>query len=138
MRFRYLRFRYLSDPLFLACFAIYWVHRWLAAHGLSCELLRAHLNDLICIPFWVPIIVWITRRLSLRKHDAPPDAVEIGVPLVVIAALFEVVLPAQHRWAIPTIADPLDVLSYCAGALGSVCVWRWYYWPATEVAAGQT
>jgi hypothetical protein len=120
-------FTYLRDPLFLVCFVAYWVHRWLAAYGMSTPLLRGHLNDLICIPFWVPIMLWISRRLRLRRHDSPPDAVEIILPLLIFSALFEVVIPAQRAWRVPTYADPYDVLSYCIGALASAAFWRWYY-----------
>jgi hypothetical protein len=120
-------FRYLRDPLFLLCVVTCWIHRWLAARGMSTPLLRGHLNDLICVPFWVPIIVWLKKRLRLRKHDAPPDAVEVIVSLLIFAALFEVVIPAQEAWRVPTVADPYDVLSYCLGALLAVVFWRWYY-----------
>ncbi len=86
-------FAYLRDPLFLSCFSVYWVHRYMAAHGVSTPLLSSHLNDLICIPFWVPIMLWIERRIGVRGHDEPPNALEIVIPLVVIAVAFEVVIP---------------------------------------------
>jgi hypothetical protein len=124
-----MRYSYLRDPLFLVCFVAYWAHRWLAAHGMSTLLLRGHLNDVICIPFWLPIMLWISRRLRLRGHDGPPDAVEIIVPLLIFSALFEVVIPAQQILRVPTYADPYDVLSYCLGALVAAVFWRWYYHP---------
>jgi hypothetical protein len=120
-------FAYLRDPLFLGCFVAYWVHRWLAAHGMSTPLLRAHLDDLICIPFWAPIMLWVERRLGVRCHDRPPEAVEIIVPLVIIAAAFEVVIPSRPQWRVPTVADPKDVLAYCIGALAAAAIWQWLY-----------
>ena len=120
-------FAYLKDPLFLACFFSYWAHRWLAAHGMSTVLLRGHLNDVICIPFWVPIILSVQRMFGLRRHDHTPDAVEVVIPLLIWSALFKVIIPAQREWKIPTVADPYDVLSYCLGALAAVVFWRWYY-----------
>ena len=117
-------FGYLRDPLFLVCFATYWVHRAAAARGWSTELLRGHLNDVICVPFFLPMMLWANRRLGLRRHDRPPEMIEIAVPLVIWSALFEIVLPLMH---VPTIADPKDVASYCLGALIAVIVWRWRY-----------
>jgi hypothetical protein len=120
-------FAYLKDPLFLACFFTYWVHRWSAAHGMSTPLLRAHLNDVICIPFWVPIMLWIERQLGLRQHDGPPNTIEVLIPLIVLAAAFEVVIPSHPEWHVPTVPDPKDVLAYCIGSLVAVAIWQWRY-----------
>ena len=122
-----MRFAYLRDPLFLACFVAYWAHRWLAANGMSTSLLRRHLNDVMCIPFWLPMMLWANRRLGLRSHDRSPDAIEIVVPLLIWSALFEVIIPMQEVWHIPTVADPYDVLSYCIGAMAAAAFWRVYY-----------
>ena len=96
----------------------------MAAHGLSTELLRSHLNDVICVPFFVPMMLWANKRLGLRRHDGPPDAVEIVVPLIIWSALFEIVIPLQRDWHVPTIADPKDVLSYCLGAMVAAAFWK--------------
>jgi hypothetical protein len=120
-------FAYLKDPLFLTCFAVYWVHRGAAACDWSTPLLRGYLNDVICAPFWVPILVWAIKKARLRRHDDPPNAVEIVIPVLIWTVLFEVVLPAQQTWNIPTVADPYDVLAYWLGALLAVFFWRWYY-----------
>ena len=112
--------------MFLVCFFAYWAHRWLAGIGMSNSLLRGHLNDVICIPFWLPMMLWANRKLRLRTHDRPPDSVEIVVPLMIWSALFEVV-PLQQIWHIPTVADPYDVFSYSIGALAAAVFWRWYY-----------
>jgi len=124
-------FKYLRDPLFAACFTLYWAHRWAARLGYSTTFLRSYLNDLICIPFWIPIMLWAMRVTGLRKHDQPPDTIEIVIPLLLWAAVFEVLLPSQSAWRVPTVADPGDVLSYCIGALGSTLFWRWYYQTGT-------
>ena len=122
-------FAYLKDPLFLICFGVYWAHRLLARFDLSTPFLRAYLNDVICAPFWIPILVWVIKKLKLRSHDQPPGTAEIVLPLLIWTVLFEVVLPAQQAWKIPTVADPFDVLAYWLGALVSVLFWRWHYSP---------
>ena len=84
-------------------------------------------SDLFCIPFWVPIMLWIQRRLGLRPHDRPPDAVEVVIPLVVVAVAFEIVIPSCVDWLVPTVPDPNDVLAYCLGCLSAVVFWQWRY-----------
>lgn len=120
-------FAYLKDPLFLVCFAVYWIHRFFADHGLSTPLLCGYLNDLICIPFWVPIMLWALRKLKLRRHDRPPEGAEIVIPLLVWTAVFEVFIPYHREWQVPTVADPYDVLAYSVGALLAVLFWKWHY-----------
>lgn len=121
-----MRFAYLRDPLFVACFVVYWVHGALANHGMSTPLLRGYLNDVLCVPFWLPMMLWVARKLRIRSHDHSPDAVEIVVPLVVWSIVFEVV-PLQEIWHVPAAADPFDVLAYCLGAMIAVAFWRWHY-----------
>ncbi|MEN6452460.1 MAG: hypothetical protein ABFC96_18380 [Thermoguttaceae bacterium] len=120
-------FRYLKDPLFLACFGVYWVHRCMKCLDLSTLFLRSYLNDLICIPFWVPIILWAHRRLRLRRHDFPPEAIEIVIPLIAWSFLFEVLIPSRREWSIPAVADPGDVLCYCVGAAAAAIFWSIFY-----------
>ena len=117
-------FAYLRDPLFLLCFAGYWCHRLLAAYGLSTPWLRAYFNDLICLPFWVPLMLWVQRIAGLRTHDNPPSAIELVVPLVLWATVFEVLLPATPTWTGLAVPDPRDVLCYAAGGLISAWVWN--------------
>ncbi len=120
-------FAYLRDPLFVTCFCAYWVHRALATYGMSTSLLRCYLNDLICIPFWVPILVWGLRKAGLRADDKPPQSLEIIVPLLVWSAWFEILLPGRLQSTFPVVADPADILCYSAGALLAVLFWRWHY-----------
>jgi hypothetical protein len=120
-------FAYLRDPLFLGCFAVYWVHRWAASQGLSTPLLRSYLNDLICLPFWVPMMLWGQRVLRLRTHDDPPHASELVIPLVIWATVFEVMLPATKTWSGFAFPDPRDVLCYAAGGLVAIVFWNWWY-----------
>ena len=82
-------FRYLTDPLFLLCFGLYWVNFCLELLGLNIPLLRSYLNDVVCIPFWIPIMLRAQKGLGVRDHDRPPEALEVVIPLVMWAALFE-------------------------------------------------
>lgn len=120
-------FRYLSDPIFLTCLASYFLNRELEEFGLSPELAQCYLNDLICIPFWVPIIVQVSRWLGMRGHDHRPNMLEIGIPLMMIAVLFEVILPLTETFRNKSIADPYDVQCYVLGAIIANGLWRRMY-----------
>jgi hypothetical protein len=121
------RFRYLRDPLFLVCVAIYFVNRLILKEIWQAGFVHEHLNDLICIPFWVPIMLWIERRLRLRRDDGPPEAIEVMLPLLLWSWLFEIVLPKTELLGSYCTADHRDVFYYSAGALGAAVFWRWYY-----------
>ncbi len=120
-------FRYLRDPLFLFCLALYFVNRFLLKKIWLSGFVHEHLNDLICIPFWVPIMLFLQRRLGLRPDDAVPRAAEVLIPLVLWSWIFEVILPGTEWGRAFSVADPLDVLAYTAGALGAAVFWQWWY-----------
>ena len=104
-------FRYLKDPVFLICLAAYFLNWGLEEFSLSPVLAQCYLNDVICIPFWVPIMVWVAKKLCWRGHDRRPDVIEIGIPVIMFSAVFEVVLPFTATFRNKTIADPYDVQS---------------------------
>jgi hypothetical protein len=124
-------FRYLKDPLFLFCLVLYFVNRLvlkpLIHHGLLGAFVHGSLNDVICIPFWVPIMVWTMRIFRLRTTDAPPQAGEILAPLLVWSWFFELVLPQVPAFKHLAICDPNDILCYTVGALLAATVWGYYY-----------
>jgi hypothetical protein len=120
-------FRYLRDPLFLACVAIYAINRLILKQIWETGFVHEHLNDLICIPFWVPIMLWGERRLGLRRDDGPPDAIEIIVPLLLWSWVFELILPETEFFRHYCFADHRDVLYYSVGAIAAAVFWRCWY-----------
>jgi hypothetical protein len=121
------RFRYLADPLFLVCFATYFVNRWLIKPHITGGFCHDYLNDLICIPFWLPPMLWLMRRTGCRAGDGPPQAHEILIPLLLWSLCFEVILPWTDLFHGLDRADPKDVLWYAVGAMGSAIFWRLWY-----------
>ena len=130
-------FGYLKDPLFILCFSAYWMNRYIESVDLSTGILRSYLNDLICLPFWIPIMLWAHRRLGLRRHDEAPHVHEIVIPLVLWSLIFEVILPTTRTWSGLAVADPVDVLCYAIGALVAALFWAWWY-PDASIASNET
>src|SRR5579871_823743 len=121
------RFRYLVDPLFLLCVATYFGNRLVLKRIWEEGFVHEHLNDLLCIPFWVPIMLFSQRKLGLRDGDEPPRPGEIVIPLIVWSWAFEILLPMTRWLGNHCVADHLDVVYYTLGALVAGLFWRWWY-----------
>ncbi len=122
-----MRFRYLTAPLFLFCLVLYFLNRFLIKRFVPGGFFHDHLNDLICIPFWVPIMVLLLRKVGLRGNDDPPGADEILIPLVMWSAIFELYLPHVRHFERLATADPTDILFYTLGALAASVIWQVTY-----------
>jgi hypothetical protein len=119
------RFRYLLDPLFLAAVGLYLVGRFLIRpHIPAPSFFHSHMNDLLCIPFWLPPVLLVERKLRLRSHDQPPAPPEIALHLIVWAIAFEVVGPRLEMFSM-SVADPLDIFWYAVGALAGALIWNY-------------
>jgi len=120
-------YRYLHDPLFMFCFVLYFTNRWALKPLLPNTFSQSYLNDLICIPFWVPIMLFIMRRLGLRRDNAPPKGCEILIPLILWSVVFELWLPRVGPFRGRAFSDHVDILFYAIGALAASLFWkRWY------------
>jgi len=113
-------FRYWRDPLFLAGCAGYALNRWLVKPHMHSPFLHGQFNDLLLIPCALPLVLWLQRRLGLRKHDASPTPGEIAFHLVIWSVLFEVIGPHIMR----VTGDPLDVLAYVIGGVLAGIWWQ--------------
>jgi len=129
-----MKFRYLRDPLFLLCALAYVTNRFVLKELWQDGFVHDYLNDLICIPFVIPIMLYAQRKLGMRHHDGVPQAHEVLILIVVLSIVFEILLPLQTDFGHVAIADHLDVLHYVLGGLLASMVWRYWYRPA-EVRA---
>ena len=115
------------DPLFLFCVALYFVNRFILKPyihgGVFGTFLHDSLNDVICLPFWVPIMVWMMRKVGLRADDAPPRGVEVLIPLLLWSWFFELILPNLGPFRHLAVCDPNDILCYTVGTV--LGAWFW-------------
>jgi len=126
-----MRFLYLRDPLFLICLGLYAANRWAFELWMPRSFFTNHFNDLICIPFCVPIMLFLLRCLRLRSDDSPPQPDEILVPLILWAAVFELWLPNLPVFRGLATADYLDVF-YCTLGASIAGIW-WRVWYGREI-----
>ena len=76
-----MRYGYLKDPLFLFCLLLYGVNRWILKPYVPNGFSQNFLNDLICIPFWVPIML-----LLMVPSAATPAVMTAAAPAVMPSA----------------------------------------------------
>src|SRR5687768_1257485 len=91
-----MRFKYLKDPLFVACLILYVLNRVILKPYLPNWFSVGYLNDVICLPFWIPIMLLAMRKVGLRTSDDAPSAGELLIPLILWSWMFEVWLPGTR------------------------------------------
>jgi hypothetical protein len=120
-------FLYWRDGLFLFSVLIYLVNKLVFKAIFAGGFCHAYVNDLLCISFNLPPILWLLRRIGIRKHDRPPGGSEIMVAVVAFSLVFEVWLPMSHIRSRYIYGDPWDVACYTANGLLSGIWWRAVY-----------
>jgi hypothetical protein len=100
------------------------VNRWvLKPNHIGGAFTQGYLNDVICLPLFLPIILLVQRLLKFRENDNPPRAWEIVQHAIIFSIVFEVILP-RYPEHFRTTADPLDAVAYLAGGLGAWPIWH--------------
>lgn len=121
------KYKYIKDPLFIACVVVYFVNRFfikpLTIGKIS--FFNSYVNDLICFPFWLPIVLFLTRKVRLRGHDDPPDFYELLFYLLLWSFFFEFLGPAFGQHFNYPVADPWDIVCYAVGCLIAGIYWNY-------------
>ena len=110
------------DALWLVSVALFVLNKWWIKPNFAGWFWHGSLNDVLCLPVWMPICVWVFAKLKLRDN-APPRALEIAVCLLFWSWVFEVWLPQTDVFGKFSAGDPYDVLAY---AVGGVVGWVWW------------
>jgi len=126
------RFRYLADPLFLVCCALYALNRWEIRPHTHLAFFHSWFNDVLLIPCALPPVLRLHRFAGLRGHDLPPTAPEIFAHWLGWSILFEFICP---RFMPHTTGDPWDVAAYAVGAVAAYAWWRRDARPARSPAS---
>ena len=117
-------FRYLADPLCIASLSLYTLNRfYLKPHHIGGWFTHGYLNDILCLPLFLPMILRAQTLLRLRPHNKPPQLWEILQHWLIFSLLFEVLLPRLPH-TFDTTADPRDILAYLTGGLLAHAFWH--------------
>lgn len=116
-------FAYFADKTFLSACSLYAANRFWGKPllGDSVHFLRNHLDDCLLIPVALPPLLYVFRKLDLRRDDSPPGFREVAEWTILWSFAFE--------WAFPCflqkgVADLWDVLGYAVGGFVSWLLWR--------------
>lgn len=116
-------FRYLFDPICLTAIALFAINRWLLKpNDIAPAFTHGYVNDLLCLPIFLPVSLRLQRRLGVRRDDGPPRLWEVVQHAVVFSIVFEVLLPRTPGFV--STADPLDAVAYFVGGLVAWALWR--------------
>ena len=114
-------FGYARDPVCLAACACYAGNRWLVPAAWKGAFLHGYFSDVLLIPAALPLLLWLQRRLGLRREDTRPRWSEIVLHLAVWSVTAECIAP--HVFPRAT-GDVWDVAAYAGGALVSGLLWQ--------------
>ena len=103
-----------------AC-AAYLANRWLIKPHTGSPFFHGHFNDLLLIPAALPWLLWLERRIGLRRHDRPPDFLEVASHWAVWSLMAEGLGPLLFAHAV---GDWRDVAAYAAGAIVAGFWWN--------------
>ena len=116
-------FRYAADPVCLAGAVAYVAYRaMLRPAGAGGAFCHGYLNDLLCLPLFLPISLGLQRRVGLRRHDGRPRLWEVVQHAAAFSVMFEIVIP-RFPTVFCSTADPMDALAYLAGGLIAYGIW---------------
>jgi hypothetical protein len=120
------KFNYLKDRLFLLAVFVYLLNRWIVKPLTigKISFFSSYLNDIICFPFLLPIVLFLTRVVRLRKHNGPPDIYEMGFYFLLWSYVFEFIGPMYGSRFNNPVSDPWDVVCYALGGLVAGIYWN--------------
>ncbi len=122
-----MRFLFLRDPIFLASVTFYFLNRlFLKTAFPESAFLHGYFTDSLCLPVWVPLMVWGMRKLRLRD-DSPPRWSEILIPLIFWSLIFEYWLPQTEVFGHFAPGDPFDIAAYALGGILAFSGWKTFY-----------
>jgi hypothetical protein len=116
-------FRYLADPACIVCLILYPINRYLLKpHHIGGWFTHGYLNDVMCLPLFVPMILYAQHIIGLRKGAAYPRVWEIFQNFVVFTIVFQGITPRLPR-IFTSAGDPWDILAYAAGGIVAGFYW---------------
>jgi hypothetical protein len=113
---------------------IYLLNRFvLKPHHIGGWFTHEYLNDVLCLPIFLPIILRLQSSLGIRRHDLPPTFFEVIQNWAVFTLVYQLLLPRFPVFV--TAGDPWDSLAYLVGGMAAYVYWNGY---CREIKAGNS
>jgi hypothetical protein len=116
-------FRYLADPVCIASLILYATNRYIfKPHHIGGWFTHGYLNDVLCLPLFVPMILYAQHIVGLRTGFAFPRVWEILQTWLVFTIVFQVIIPRFPKTFVAA-GDPFDILAYLGGGVIAGLYW---------------
>jgi hypothetical protein len=116
-------FGYIADPACVVSLVLYALNRYfLRPHHIGGSFTHGYFNDVLCLPLFVPMILYSQHLIGLRKHFGFPRPWEIFQNWLVFTVVFQVLIPRFPKTFIAA-GDPYDILAYLAGGIIAGFYW---------------
>jgi hypothetical protein len=90
------------------------INKSLEVNGIFIPFVHAYMDDLICLPIVLSLVLYIFRRLIYKNISYCFPLFFILTAIIMFSLAFEVILPGKSAGYI---SDPFDVLAYIAGGV---------------------
>jgi hypothetical protein len=119
----------MADWLFLVSVLLYLVNRfWIKKTAFGHRgFFHDYLNDVLLIPFFLPMVLLVQKKARLRGHDLPPTAFEVASHVVLWSVYFQYVFVHFHYLYRHSTADPWNMAAYAVGGVASLVIWNLSY-----------
>jgi len=116
-------FRYLADPACITSLILYTLNRYLVKpHHIGGWFTHGYFNDVLCLPLFVPMILYAQHLIGLRRHARYPRIWEIFQIWASFVIVFQIVIPRFPK-TFTTAGDPRDILAYLTGGIIAEFYW---------------
>jgi hypothetical protein len=117
-------FRYLADPVCITSLILYTINRYvLKPHHIGGWFTHGYLNDVLCLPLFVPMILYFQHIIGLRKGFEYPHVWEILQNFAAFTVIFQAVIPRFPKTFISA-GDPYDIIAYLVGGVIAGFYWH--------------
>jgi hypothetical protein len=104
----------LKDPVFLLFCTLFTGNKMLEINGVFIPFVHAYMDDLICLPVILNIILFLFRKFIYPDDQYCFPLFFILSALLMFSLAFEVLLPLRSD---AYTADPWDILAYSLGGI---------------------
>jgi hypothetical protein len=101
--------------LALVAALLYFINSWfLISRYNEINFLRDHLGDMLALPVYLPLTLYLAMRLDIVKSSFKFSAVHVLISTILFSLIFEGFLPSFVE---SSTRDPMDGLAYLMGGV---------------------
>ena len=116
-------FRYLADPVCIVSLCLYTLNRFvLKPHHIGGWFTHGYFNDVLCLPLFVPMILYVQHLIGFRRHYGYPRAWEIFQNFAAFTIVFQLSSRVSPNGSFPRAIRGISSPIWPAGVIAGM-VW---------------